>query len=42
MVSNLKGVWIGNRPESENQVIALLSFPDDREHSHLMKAWQRW
>jgi hypothetical protein len=25
----VKGVWIGNTPESENQVIAILSFPDD-------------
>ena len=23
-----KGVWIGNTPETENQVIALVSFPD--------------
>src|SRR5471030_872683 len=25
----VKGVWIGNTPESENQVISILSFPDD-------------
>ncbi len=24
-----KGVWIGNTPETENQVISLVSFPDD-------------
>lgn len=24
-----KGVWIGSTPESENQVMALVSFPDN-------------
>ncbi len=31
-----KGVCIGSTPESENQVIALVSFPDDANNGSLL------
>jgi len=34
-----KGVWIGNTPETENQVIALVSFPD---HANIDEMTERY
>ncbi len=34
-----KGVWIGNTPETENQVIALVSFPD---HANIEEMTERY
>lgn len=34
-----KGVWIGHTPETENQVIALVSFPD---HANMEEMTERY
>lgn len=36
-----KGVWIGNTPETENQVIALVSFPDDANIEEMTERYMK-
>jgi hypothetical protein len=36
-----KGVWIGNTPESENQVIAIVSFPDDADINEMTECYMK-
>jgi NIPSNAP len=37
----VKGVWIGNTPEIENQVIALVSFPDDADIDEMTERYMK-
>ncbi len=36
-----KGVWIGNTPEIENQVIALVSFPDNADIDEMTERYMK-
>ena len=36
-----KGVWIGNTPETENQVIALVSFPDNANINQMTERYMK-
>ncbi len=36
-----KGVWIGNTPDTENQVIALVSFPDNTNINEMTERYMK-
>jgi len=35
----VEGVWLGQSPENENQVIAVVSFPDDADVDQLTRTY---
>jgi NIPSNAP len=38
---DFKGVWIGNTPDTENQVITLISFPDNANINEMTERYMK-